>query len=100
SCGGPTTVGLAANFGLSLRTTTAGGVICSRANLGGDPLEAESLSPSPPPPPPPERVADDGRMYGLTSVTMLAICCLISWRCSTNQWPDQTIRAVNRKFTA
>src|SRR5215831_17650559 len=50
--GGATTVGCTANFGLSLRITIAGGVICCNAALGGWPLGAGKTSRSPPPPPP------------------------------------------------
>jgi len=50
SSGGTTTEGGTGNLGLSLRTTIAGGVICSFDSLGRAPLGAFSLSRSPPPP--------------------------------------------------
>src|SRR5208337_3434728 len=59
--GGTTTVGSTASLGSRLRTTTAGGVICSRESLGRAPLLAASLSRSPPPPPPPALVDEGGR---------------------------------------
>src|SRR5207253_10766400 len=39
-CGGTTTVGSTASFGWSLRTTIAGGVICSMASFGSLPFGA------------------------------------------------------------
>src|SRR5437868_15402636 len=69
SCGGPTTVGSAVNLGLLLRTTTAGGVVCSVPNLWGSFFEAVDLSSSPPSPSAPHRVAGLRRMDGPSSVT-------------------------------
>ena len=62
SAGGTTTVGSMASLGSGLRITIAGGVNCSRANLGRLPFDAANLSRWPPPPPPPASVFDGGRM--------------------------------------
>src|ERR1700722_4886123 len=66
TCGGMTTVGSAVSLGLSLRTTTMGGVICSIDCLGNFPLGAWNLSRSPPPPPPPACVLE-GSSGGISS---------------------------------
>src|SRR5580704_13486803 len=71
TCGGTTTVGSAVSLGLSFRTTTIGGVICSIDCLGNLPLGAWNLSRSPPPPPPPDCVfegCNGGISSGETSV--------------------------------
>src|SRR5439155_20835619 len=90
--GGPRTVGSAVNLGFSTRMTTAGGVSCSFANLGGDPFGAGSLLLSPPPPPPPASLVEGGR-NGTMSVTSPVTRCLMSLRFSTIQCPDQTHKA-------
>ena len=88
--GGTTTVGSTASLGFSLRTTTAGGVICWSESFGSAPLEACSLSRSPPPPPPPALLEEAGNTYGLMSVTIPTTCCWICLRWLTTKADDHT----------
>src|SRR5581483_10015047 len=94
TCGGITTVGSTGSFGASLRTTTAGGVICSIESLGSLPLGACNLSRSPPPPPPPMVCGFLGGM-GKGGVSSGAISSTVCLGFSVTTLAPQTERAIN-----